>query len=165
MNTEIQLKISPQHLKKPSLKLNYNEATGFKDVPSFDFCGKTYAIYDQYCKNADCACTEATIDFVEVENNKIKDTSLLVHYDYEKKKILSTESVLPQHFESELVADEGFNNLLNYRHWRAKLAFTQYALKMSKERMHNLITSKKLLGRNDPCVCGSGRKYKNCCGK
>jgi uncharacterized protein YecA (UPF0149 family) len=21
------------------------------------------------------------------------------------------------------------------------------------------------LGRNDPCPCGSGKKYKNCCGK
>jgi len=20
------------------------------------------------------------------------------------------------------------------------------------------------VGRNDPCTCGSGRKYKNCCG-
>jgi uncharacterized protein YecA (UPF0149 family) len=21
------------------------------------------------------------------------------------------------------------------------------------------------IGRNDPCVCGNGRKYKKCCGK
>ncbi|WP_300767828.1 SEC-C metal-binding domain-containing protein [uncultured Acetatifactor sp.] len=21
------------------------------------------------------------------------------------------------------------------------------------------------MGRNEPCPCGSGRKYKNCCGK
>ncbi|MED5250691.1 MAG: SEC-C metal-binding domain-containing protein [Pseudomonadota bacterium] len=21
------------------------------------------------------------------------------------------------------------------------------------------------VGRNDPCVCGSGKKYKQCCGK
>lgn len=26
-------------------------------------------------------------------------------------------------------------------------------------------TNKGLVGRNDPCPCGSGRKYKNCCGK
>jgi preprotein translocase subunit SecA len=23
----------------------------------------------------------------------------------------------------------------------------------------------KLVGRNDPCPCGSGKKYKQCCGK
>ena len=25
--------------------------------------------------------------------------------------------------------------------------------------------AKKAPGRNDPCPCGSGKKYKNCCGK
>ena len=25
--------------------------------------------------------------------------------------------------------------------------------------------SEKKVGRNDPCPCGSGKKYKNCCGK
>ncbi len=27
------------------------------------------------------------------------------------------------------------------------------------------VTKKKEVGRNDPCPCGSGKKYKNCCGK
>ena len=26
-------------------------------------------------------------------------------------------------------------------------------------------TSKKKIGRNEPCPCGSGKKYKHCCGK
>ena len=25
--------------------------------------------------------------------------------------------------------------------------------------------AKIVIGRNDPCPCGSGKKYKNCCGK
>ena len=35
------------------------------------------------------------------------------------------------------------------------------------ERMLNPIlphTSTKVAGRNDPCPCGSGKKYKKCCG-
>lgn len=27
------------------------------------------------------------------------------------------------------------------------------------------VTKKKKIGRNDPCPCGSGKKYKNCCGR
>jgi hypothetical protein len=27
------------------------------------------------------------------------------------------------------------------------------------------ITKETFIGRNDPCPCGSGKKYKNCCGK
>lgn len=26
-------------------------------------------------------------------------------------------------------------------------------------------TTSRVAGRNDPCPCGSGRKYKKCCGK
>ena len=31
-------------------------------------------------------------------------------------------------------------------------------------RESNMAHSDKI-GRNDPCPCGSGKKYKNCCGK
>ena len=36
----------------------------------------------------------------------------------------------------------------------------------SGEIAKKLITIKKAekVGRNDPCPCGSGKKYKNCCG-
>jgi uncharacterized protein YecA (UPF0149 family) len=27
------------------------------------------------------------------------------------------------------------------------------------------VDRKKKIGRNDPCPCGSGKKYKKCCGK
>ena len=27
------------------------------------------------------------------------------------------------------------------------------------------IKAEKKIGRNDPCPCGSGKKYKHCCGK
>jgi SEC-C motif-containing protein len=30
---------------------------------------------------------------------------------------------------------------------------------------HTVIRSAPKVGRNDPCPCGSGRKYKHCCGK
>jgi preprotein translocase subunit SecA len=27
------------------------------------------------------------------------------------------------------------------------------------------VGGKKKIGRNDPCPCGSGKKYKHCCGR
>ena len=35
----------------------------------------------------------------------------------------------------------------------------------SKEIEHHTVKNTKKVGRNDPCACGSGKKYKNCCGK
>ena len=35
----------------------------------------------------------------------------------------------------------------------------------SEKAVKNTIKKGKKIGRNDKCVCGSGLKYKNCCGK
>jgi preprotein translocase subunit SecA len=35
----------------------------------------------------------------------------------------------------------------------------------SPKRVTDPIKAAPKVGRNDPCPCGSGKKYKNCCGK
>jgi preprotein translocase subunit SecA len=40
------------------------------------------------------------------------------------------------------------------------------SIKESKEiRRDPVVNTDPKVGRNDPCPCGSGKKYKNCCGK
>ena len=34
-----------------------------------------------------------------------------------------------------------------------------------EEKPKTVRRTEKKVGRNDPCPCGSGKKYKNCCGK
>lgn len=50
-----------------------------------------------------------------------------------------------------------------YRH--ALPAFEKLAQKIKFDPSWKtvLTTSPKRIGRNDPCICGSGKKYKNCC--
>ena len=38
------------------------------------------------------------------------------------------------------------------------------ALYLAAKKMNTVVKGKKV-GRNDPCPCGSGKKYKKCCGK
>ena len=40
----------------------------------------------------------------------------------------------------------------------------QKAMIMEQKRSHTFVAEKKV-GRNDPCPCGSGKKYKHCCGR
>lgn len=39
------------------------------------------------------------------------------------------------------------------------------APKTSTPQNQTVINNEPRIGRNDPCLCGSGKKYKNCCGK
>ncbi len=41
---------------------------------------------------------------------------------------------------------------------------TQKTMVMEQKRSHTFVADKKV-GRNDPCPCGSGKKYKKCCGR
>ena len=34
-----------------------------------------------------------------------------------------------------------------------------------EQKLSTTIRQEKKIGRNDPCPCGSGKKYKHCCGK
>ena len=43
-------------------------------------------------------------------------------------------------------------------------ADTKKRLYLEQKKSGTVIVGKKI-GRNDPCPCGSGKKYKNCCGK
>jgi preprotein translocase subunit SecA len=43
-------------------------------------------------------------------------------------------------------------------------SFERQKVLQAEESKPKQITSKKKVGRNDPCPCGSGKKYKKCCG-
>ena len=47
---------------------------------------------------------------------------------------------------------------------RTKAVFEYFNLPFDAEPPQSVRGSAKI-GRNDPCPCGSGRKYKKCCGR
>jgi preprotein translocase subunit SecA len=42
--------------------------------------------------------------------------------------------------------------------------FTKHVGLYPRERTQPVVRQGKKIGRNDPCPCGSGKKYKKCCG-
>ncbi len=70
------------------------------------------------------------------------------------------------------IASEVVNRLLRIQIARGEDAHKKVVLKPSRisynkadggERPQTVKKGKKI-GRNDPCICGSGKKYKKCCG-
>jgi preprotein translocase subunit SecA len=47
----------------------------------------------------------------------------------------------------------------------AKLPTGQAGEQKSVVKQAPIVNKNKNIGRNDPCPCGSGKKYKKCCGK
>jgi|GEM_PF-1367852 len=68
-------------------------------------------------------------------------------------EILSDEKYIRRIFEEEL--EERLIEALDHLIQEKKL----------KERLNKIYSGEVKVGRNDPCPCGSGKKYKKCCGK
>ena len=48
--------------------------------------------------------------------------------------------------------------------WNSLLSVERRKELYLKQRKSGTIVKEKKVGRNDPCPCGSGKKYKHCCG-
>lgn len=80
-----------------------------------------------------------------------------------------------EHAESVNPLMERITNLMNNtREWFLKGHTSEELFQQEREALRPLpetksnpakMKSKKKIGRNDPCPCGSGKKYKKCCGR
>lgn len=92
-------------------------------------------------------------------------------------------SLVNQIVVEDLVEDSEIDVIIDFE----KLYYNMHAVKanwlynlpeweniLSKEKRHEIktaynstktVVNENKIGRNDPCPCGSGKKYKKCCGK
>jgi SEC-C motif domain protein len=145
----------------PSLMVSYTFSSDDEaSTITYEIDGNEYLMIDSYCKNPDCQCSVVLLDFVERTNLKEFVTSL--HYDYAQSEILKELSPVPQFISNALKEDKELNRLLAKRNILVRRGFADYSFKRESLKMQHNIQNK--LGRNDPCSCGSGKKYKKCCG-
>lgn len=55
--------------------------------------------------------------------------------------------------------------LFNLPEWASVLSEEKRHEITKEYRSSQIFVREQKIGRNDPCPCGSGKKYKNCCGK
>lgn len=55
--------------------------------------------------------------------------------------------------------------LYTLKEWEDVLSVETRETIVKEYKQSKTIVKEKKIGRNDPCTCGSGKKYKKCCGK
>lgn len=90
------------------------------------------------------------INPVDIENIE-EDSELEIEIDFEKLYFNMLDAKAPWLYELP--------------HWD-ELLTKEKRKEITKEyRSSKIIVKDKKIGRNEPCPCGSGKKYKKCCGK
>jgi hypothetical protein len=144
--------------------------------------GKVYQVDTLFCVAPSCTCTEARLSVLAIS----EDGKSLNEVGSAQ---LPTETMIPVGFDGEQQAHKTFVRI--YLEWRRRNVPAEARLlelrELTRQRgieLHRLaearsqptarllprapaepITRASRPGRNAPCPCGSGKKYKRCCGK
>ena len=151
----------------------YSEIFGSCDIDkfSFEFNGTEQCFFDdQYCSNPKCLCNEAVLTFFKIDDTKkTQEPEFAVRMNINNFKYDVEFSKCGTKRISEVVKflhdskPEVFG-ILKRRYNEVKSASKEIIKKFGsnekKEEMPNI-----KVGRNGPCTCGSGKKYKKCCGR
>jgi hypothetical protein len=148
------------------LMFSYNEILPYGDTLQVTLNGMSCIIDDHYCLKPNCSCTDAFLNiFTLDEQEKIEKELCVFSLDYKKIKWKTVESssadfdlkTLRTAIEQQ---EPGIYSKLKKRHLRLKAIYAYNKKKHYAPKQELQIPK---VGRNDPCPCGSGKKYKKCC--
>ena len=146
-----------------------------------DHDGRTYLIRDLYCANPQCACSQVHLEFLSYTPPSAPGGKAVA-----KPHLLACVSLTGDvRVEQALVGTNAQAAVLLAAWWpdhREVLGDLKWRYGKIKEIGRRSMPIGKLLatdapmtreprlsegrpGRNDPCPCGSGKKYKKCCGR
>lgn len=135
-----------------------------------------YFIDDLYCIDPQCNCEIAHLFFLRPDiKNKDVFNSFVAQFDF-KKGFRIDETTLPEKeamriFTKWLESDPFVIEVFKHRYTEVKdigknlvEKHTKYG-KIPVGPINSILPGRKdKIGRNEPCPCGSGKKYKKCCG-
>lgn len=142
----------------------------------FEYKGVKYFVLDSYCINPNCYCYDAVLSFFEehlLEETLSPLFSVEVKFEEGKYEVLERSNGVDSKDLKEIYhcflkyTDDEDLNRLKMRYWRMKKVSIDLGLCAGSWDPSNSIRTvkKEKIGRNTPCPCGSGKKYKKCCGR
>jgi len=149
--------------------IDYSEVfdTKMMNQIMFEYSGTDYFVIDSYCINPQCKCNDCILAFFDlIPGRKVSTEKFAIRlklntgkYKIENANVISNDEI--DDIFCAFLENTDINSLLKKRYRKMK----EFGRKRIKRRERNSKISKVKVGRNDPCPCGSGKKYKKCCGR
>ncbi len=158
-------------------KIAYNEQQSQQSLQKFwnDYFKKEQAIYAELLKNPNTEVKGTVKELAEKYGVTVMEMTGFL--DGINDSLVTANPI--ETMEEDTVVSLAFNNELLYKNmvdakadWLYNLpewdeifdAETKKALYLEQKKSNTVVKPKKI-GRNDPCPCGSGKKYKQCHGR
>jgi hypothetical protein len=118
---------------------------------------------DLFCVRPTCTCDEAVVAFAPAQTKGAQDVGSI-------RLRISTRQVLERRVEAgDPALLDRLWHAFSTRHRRLTARLSERSEQMVElasghHRRRTPLRSTARVGRNEPCPCGSGKKYKRCCG-
>jgi hypothetical protein len=143
----------------------YNEVLPHGDQLIFFMGDKRFVIIDMHCLIPKCSCTETILMIGHSEDDSTPEIDISVDFKKKTWQLLESKNNRLSLESARSAIEEQIPDLYQQlRDRQARLKSIYKHCRRKNYRPEPRITSDKI-GRNDPCFCGSGKKYKKCCMK
>jgi hypothetical protein len=179
--TTLPMPSSPSVITDDGSMVRFADIFPFGAGFEFDLGGKHWVADDQYCVMPDCKCQDVTLSFLPCEVPPEGSSTIpsyripVVRFDYKKSrgvKMIQAPAVGQPSLHALVDAVRAQNRTLiqdvKRRHLQLKMYYMQALLHAPPAATPHgglAVRTEPKVGRNDPCPCGSGDKYKKCCGR
>ena len=174
---QLDVEFDPELLSGRETTVGYRAVFPFAPLPAFSVEDREWIAFDDYCLNPECACREVILQFAPIDTRGRvrypKDLPAVI-YDYGTRTVETLQEPgsgnpsMPTLLDALIHQNEDFHAEAGKRHRVLKTVFKRARAKWipppsDSDRVPRPQGAARP-GRNDPCTCGSGRKYKKCCG-
>jgi hypothetical protein len=146
--------------------------TGVSFLVEYD--GQKLFVDDQYCIDPLCECDAVRLVFLKInEGTRIAYDLFTIRVPFKNeieiddKLTRYTKEDIKKIYDHWLKSDPEIMDIFETRYRKMKRVGQSLVERhpSKKTHKHTAGVEQKKIGRNDPCPCGSGKKYKKCCGK
>lgn len=132
--------------------------------------GQRWLVCDEYCPNPDCDCREVYLVFLHVDGDTAVE-HFRARQPFGGRPVVEADKMVGRDRAARVLEAwgeqaEDISEVFEARYEDVK-AIGRRSLASAKPTpppAPGLSVAQPTAGRNDPCPCGSGRKYKKCCG-
>ena len=171
---------SPEAITEDGSLVGFGEQFPFAECFEFDLNGEQWAVDDQYCVMPDCDCRDVVLSFLHLNPSQssgtVDEPVPAARYDYKRDRVsveqksATGEPSLARLVQAVRLAHPSFVDEVRRRHEQLKMLYLRTVLaKGPPDNTFGPGTTVRRddpkVGRNEPCPCGSGRKYKKCCAR
>lgn len=161
-----------KEIEEESLPVAFNSIFSWAQPFLFELGQNLYVAIDSYCLKEGCSCNGISLSFMnfkhDIKSKRIPPVTIIDYNPINNKwKCLDEDVNLhgPQVLMQECLKKyPQFAATCKKRKKHLSILYKSFLKKKGIETTSAENSGSQKIGRNDPCPCGSGKKYKKCCG-